>query len=62
MYAKIHPKMAKYALKYTPIFSEFDLKIFTQFRQRFSQENEVPNLQSAHKDQDLISFRKNKEF
>jgi len=45
MYAKMHPKMAKYALKYTPIFSVFDRKIFTQFRQHFSQENEVPNLQ-----------------
>jgi len=45
MYAKMHPKMAKYALKYTPILSVFDQKIFTQFRQRFSQENEIPNLQ-----------------
>ena len=48
----------KYALKYTPILSVFERKIFIQFRQRFSQENEVSNLQSAPKDQDLIIFRK----
>ena len=55
---KMHPKIAKYALKYTPIISVFDRKIFIQFRQRFLQENEVPNLRSAPKHQYLISFRK----
>ena len=61
MYAKMHPKMTKYALKYTPILSVFDRKIFTQFRQHFSQENEVPNLQRPRFDQfseKIKNFRK----